>query len=118
MKEILMSYEAEAFSKFIEGKSLDENQRNAVVNDDLHQLVIAGAGSGKTRVLTNRIAYLIENGVEPFNILAITFTNKAADNLSFKLRKEFSEEKIKEKHKEKGFSEKEIEGYTKDMQEI
>ena len=66
-------------SKILNG--LNPAQREAVVNYDSPSLIIAGAGSGKTRVLTSRIAYMIEQGVDPARIMALTFTTKAAEQM-------------------------------------
>ena len=63
-------------------KALNESQLQAVTYCDGPSLVIAGAGSGKTRVLTYKIAYLIEQGYEPWSIMALTFTNKAAREMN------------------------------------
>ena len=76
-------------------KELNEEQLNAVRYLDGPMMIIAGAGSGKTRVLTYKILYLLEHGFKPDNIMALTFTNKAANELKSRINKFAGEKKAK-----------------------
>ena len=74
---------------------LNEAQQKPTVHKDGPLMVIAGAGSGKTRVLTYRIAYLMQQGVDSFSILALTFTNKAAREMKARIAQIVGESEAK-----------------------
>lgn len=78
---------AEHSKLLVDELQADEAQRMAIVRDDERNLVIAGAGSGKTRTIVGRIRFLLERDVHPFAILAVTFTNKATEEMQARLRK-------------------------------
>lgn len=75
---------------------LNEAQLKAVIESDGPSLVIAGAGSGKTRVLTTRVAYLLDRGIRPWEVLVLTFTNKASGEMKNRVAKLLGEEFVKE----------------------
>ncbi len=68
-------------------QGLNDRQREAVLHIDGPIMIVAGAGSGKTKVLTTRVIHLMANGVDAFNILALTFTNKAAKEMKERVEK-------------------------------
>ena len=74
---------------------LNGSQRDAVLYIDGDCMVIAGAGSGKTRVLTYRIAHLLEMGIEPWSVLALTFTNKAAEEMKRRIAEKVGENRAR-----------------------
>jgi DNA helicase-4 len=76
---------AEHSKLLVDDLKADEAQRKAIVRDDVRNLVIAGAGSGKTRTIVGRIRFLLERHVSPASILAVTFTNKATEEMQDRL---------------------------------
>src|SRR3989475_4681482 len=92
LREFIPQYttkEVERHKAFFKGRSFDSEQIEAIVKRDKHNLVIAGAGSGKTRVLTGRLGFLIECGVSPDDILALAYTKSAEEEMRQRLRSNY-----------------------------
>lgn len=90
----LSQFEKESFNKFnllcgkVEGRKLDNAQIKAIINENENNLVIAGAGTGKTTTIVGKIKYLVNNGVDSSNILVLSFTNKSASEMKERIEKE------------------------------
>ena len=76
-------------------KELNPQQLKAVRQKNGPMIILAGAGSGKTRVLTYKVIYLMQQGTDPDNILMVTFTNKAANEMKERMKKFFSKQEMK-----------------------
>lgn len=89
-----LQFESEQVSKFnllcgeVEGRNLDNAQIKAIINENENNLVIAGAGTGKTTTIVGKIKYLVNNGVDSSNILVLSFTNKSASEMKERIEKE------------------------------
>ena len=80
--------ELQAYFDDVEGKKLDDQQRTAIITDEYSNLIIAGAGSGKTLTILGKVKYLIENkNIKPENILLLSFTKKTVEELNTRLKK-------------------------------
>ncbi|MDI9355369.1 MAG: UvrD-helicase domain-containing protein [Cyanobium sp. MAG06] len=73
---------------------LNENQKEAVETINGPLLILAGAGAGKTKTIVERVLHIIKNGIEPYNILCVTFTNKAAKEMRDRIKERLSEEEL------------------------